>query len=119
MTFAIQHCLLYPDRAPSVEPTIDFTKALQLDFEAPNYERYPCLRLAYEALRSGGVAPAIYNAANEVAVERFLDKEIAYLDIPKIIEHSLSKVELIETPSLDQLLETNNETRLTAKALHV
>ncbi|MEC8333809.1 MAG: 1-deoxy-D-xylulose-5-phosphate reductoisomerase [Verrucomicrobiota bacterium] len=119
MTFAIQHCLLYPDRAPSVEPTIDFTKALQLDFEAPNYERYPCLRLAYEALRSGGAAPAIYNAANEVAVERFLNKEIAYLDIPKIIEHSLSKVELIETPSLDQLLETNNEARLTAKALHV
>ena len=119
MTFAIQHCLLYPDRAPSVEPTIDFTKALQLDFKAPNYERYPCLRLAYEALRYGGAAPAIYNAANEVAVERFLAKEIAYLDIPKIIEHSLGKVELINKPSLDQLLETNNEARITAKALHI
>ena len=119
MTFAIQHCLLYPDRVPSVEPTIDFTKALQLDFKAPNYEHYPCLRLAYEALRYGGVAPAIYNAANEVAVERFLAKEIAFLDIPKIIEHSLSKVELINKPTLDQLLETNKEARLTAKILYI
>ena len=119
MTFAIQHCLLYPDRAPSVEPTIDFTKAVRLDFEAPNYERYPCLKLAYEALGSGGAAPAIYNSANEVAVERFLAKEIAYLDIPKIIEHSLNKVELLEAPSLDQLLETNNEARLVAQALHI
>lgn len=117
MTFAIQHCLLYPDRAPSVEPTIDFTKALQLDFEAPNYARYPCLELAYEALRSGGAGPAIYNAANEVAVERFLAKEVAYLDIPKIIEYSLNKVELLVAPSLDQLLETNNEARLTAQSL--
>lgn len=117
MTFAIQHCLLYPDRAPSVEPTIDFTKALQLDFEAPNYARYPCLELAYEALRSGGAGPAIYNAANEVAVERFLAKEVAYLDIPKIIEYSLNKVELLVAPSLDELLETNNEARLTAQSL--
>jgi 1-deoxy-D-xylulose-5-phosphate reductoisomerase len=117
MTFAIQHCLLYPDRAPSVEPTIDFTKALQLDFEAPNYARYPCLELAYEALRSGGAGPAIYNAANEVAVERFLAKEVAYLDIPKIIEYSLNKVELLVAPSLDQLLETNIEARLTAQSL--
>lgn len=117
MTFAIQHCLLYPDRASSVEPTIDFTKALQLDFEAPNYARYPCLELAYEALRSGGAGPAIYNAANEVAVERFLAKEVAYLDIPKIIEYTLNKVELLVAPSLDQLLESNNEARLTAQSL--
>ena len=84
MTFAIQHCLLYPERAPSVTPSIDFHKAFSLDFSPPEYAKYPCLQLAYNALRIGDAAPAIFNAANEVAVERFLAKEISYLDIPKL-----------------------------------
>lgn len=115
MTFAIQHCLLYPDRAPGVEPTTDFRKTFSLDFKAPDYTRYPCLQLAYDALRTGGAAPAIFNAANEIAVERFLAKEIAYLDIPKLIEHSLTKVASHSEPSLDQLLQTDTETRALAQ----
>lgn len=115
MTFAIQHCLLYPDRAPGVEPTTDFHKTFSLDFKAPDYTRYPCLQLAYDALRTGGAAPAIFNAANEIAVERFLAKEIAYLDIPKLIEHSLTKVASHSEPSLDQLLQTDTETRALAQ----
>jgi len=116
MTFAIQHCLLYPDRAPGAEATTDFGKAFSLDFKAPDYTRYPCLELAYDALQAGGSAPAIFNAANEVAVERFLAKEIAYLEIPKIIEHSLSHINSLAQPSLDQLFQTDTETRAVAQA---
>lgn len=116
MTFAIQHCLLYPDRAPAVETTTDFKNPFSLDFKAPDYARYPCLQLAYDALHAGGGAPAIFNAANEVAVERFLAKEIAYLDIPKLIEHSLKKVESPDAPGLNQLFQIDSETRAVARA---
>ena len=117
MTFAIQHCLLYPDRAPGVEPSMDFGKTFQLDFKAPDFTRYPCLQLAYDALRAGGAAPAIFNAANEVAVERFLAKEIAYLKIPKLIEHSLTQVTALTRPTLNQLFDTDTETRALARNL--
>ena len=116
MTFAIQHCLLYPDRAPSVTPSIDFRKAFSLDFTPPEYAKYPCLQLAYNALRAGDGAPAIFNAANEVAVERFLAKEISYLEIPQLIEHSLSQVVSPSSPSLDQLFQIDTETRDLAQA---
>lgn len=116
MTFAIQHCLLYPDRAPSVGPTTDFRTTFSLDFKAPDYTKYPCLQLAYQALRTGGAAPAIFNAANEVAVERFLAKEIAYLEIPQLIEHSLSQVASPDRPSLAQLFQIDTETRTIAQA---
>ena len=116
MTFAIQHCLLYPDRAPSVMPSTDFCKAFSLDFTPPEYAKYPCLQLAYNALRAGDAAPAIFNAANEVAVERFLAKEISYLEIPQLIEHSLTQVFSPSSPSLDQLFQIDTETRDLAQA---
>ena len=116
MTFAIQHCLLYPERAPSVTPSIDFHKAFSLDFSPPEYAKYPCLQLAYNALRIGDAAPAIFNAANEVAVERFLAKEISYLDIPKLIEYSLTQIVSPLSPSLDQLFQIDTETRDVAQA---
>ena len=116
MTFAIQHCLLYPDRAPSVTPSTDFRKAFSLDFTPPEYAKYPCLQLAYNALRAGDAAPAIFNAANEVAVERFLAKEIRYLEIPQLIEHSLTQVVSPSSPSLDQLFQIDTETRDLAQA---
>ena len=116
MTFAIQHCLLYPDRAPSVMPSTDFCKAFSLDFTPPEYAKYPCLQLAYNALRAGDAAPAIFNAANEVAVERFLAKEISYLEIPQLIEHSLTQVVSPSSPSLDQLFQIDTETRGLAQA---
>lgn len=111
MTFAIQHCLLYPERAPGVEPTTNFKNPFSLDFRAPDDARYPCLRLAYEALSTGGAAAAIFNAANEVAVERFLSKQIAYLEIPKLIEHCLGSIENRPAPSLEELLQTDAATR--------
>jgi len=116
MTFAIQHCLLYPDRAPGVEATTNFRKSFSLDFKAPDYAKYPCLQLAYDALYKGGAAPAIFNAANEIAVERFLAKEISYLEIPKLIEHSLHHIDAPARPSLEQLFQTDTDTRELAKA---
>lgn len=111
MTFAIQHCLLYPERAPGVEPTTDFREPFSLDFRPPAAERYPCLALAYEALRLGGAAPAIYNAANEVAVSRFLGKAIGFLDIPRVIEQCLQQSRSGPDPSLDDLFAIDSETR--------
>ena len=86
------------------------------DFSPPEYAKYPCLQLAYNALRIGDAAPAIFNAANEVAVERFLAKEISYLDIPKLIEYSLTQIVSPLSPSLDQLFEIDTETRDVAQA---
>jgi len=116
MTFAIQHCLLYPDRAPSVTPSTDFRKAFSLDFTPPDFAKYPCLQLAYDALHAGDAAPAIFNAANEIAVERFLAKEIRFLEIPKLIEYSLSQIASPSSPSLDQLFQIDSETREVAQA---
>jgi 1-deoxy-D-xylulose-5-phosphate reductoisomerase len=116
MTFAIQHCLLYPDRAVGTEPTLDFSETMQLDFKAPDLNRYPCLRLAYEAMRTGGTAPAIFNAANEVAVERFLAKDIGYLEIPQVIEHTLYTVDCATVKDLDALLHIDCEARRVARA---
>ena len=111
MTFAIQHCLLFPDRAQSATPSTNFRKAFSLDFTPPDLAKYPCLQLAYHALRVGNAAPAIFNAANEVAVERFLANEIRYLEIPQLIEHSLSQIFSPINPSLDQLFQIDAETR--------
>lgn len=111
MTFAIQHCLLFPDRAHSVTPSTSFRKAFSLDFTPPDFAKYPCLQLAYDALRAGNAVPAIFNAANEVAVERFLAKEIRYLEIPQIIEHSITHIVSPSCPSLDQLFQIDIETR--------
>ena len=116
MTFAIQHCLLYPERAPGVDATTSFKDAFSLDFRPPEFERYPCLQLAYDALKIGGAAPAIFNAANEIAVERFLDKQIAYLDIPKVIGHCLEQVTGESAPTLDQLFSIDAETRTLARS---
>lgn len=116
MTFAIQHCLLYPERAPGVESTTDFKQAFSLDFYPPDFKRFACLQLAYDSLRAGGAAPAIFNAANEVAVERFLRKELGFLDIPKVIGHCLDQFGKTATPSLDQLFSLDAETRTLARS---
>lgn len=111
MTFAIQHCLLYPDRAPGAQPTLDFAQAMQWDFRAPDLARYPCLRLAYDALKAGGSAPAIFNAANEIAVARFLNHEIDYLAIPTLIEHALEKIPAKAPDTIDDLFAIDQQTR--------
>jgi 1-deoxy-D-xylulose-5-phosphate reductoisomerase len=116
MTFAIQHCLLYPDRAPGVDATTDFRNPFQLDFQAPDFKRFPCLQLAYEAMRNGAAAPAIFNAANEVAVERFLANELTYLDIPRVIDHTLDTINPAPAATLEALLDIDTEARAVARA---
>ena len=115
MTFAIQHCLLFPNRAHSVTPSTNFRKAFSLDFTPPDFDKYPCLQLALDALRAGNAFPAIFNASNEVAVERFLAKKIRYLEIPQIIEHCISHIYSPSCPSLDQLFQIDVEAREVAQ----
>lgn len=116
MTFPIQHALLYPDRAPvPVDAPLALDKAFTLDFRPVDLERFPCLRLAREAMSAGGTAPAVFNAANEVAVAAFLDGRVPFLAIPRIIEHTLAAVRLLEPNTLDQVLAVDLEARRTAQ----
>lgn len=116
MTFPIQHALLYPNRAPGVESTLDFTKLLGLEFRPVDNSRYPCYRLALEALKAGGVAPAVYNAANEVAVAAFLAERMSFLAIPRVIEHTLAGIQNIEPDTLATVLSVDAEARRVARA---
>jgi 1-deoxy-D-xylulose-5-phosphate reductoisomerase len=93
MKHAIQYALTYPKRQKNCLEPLDFTQLSRLDFEPPDFEKFPCLRLAYDALRIGGTMPAVLNAANEIAVEAFLDNKIRLSDIPKIIESVMSEHE--------------------------
>lgn len=112
MTFPIQQCLLYPERMQAVEPTIDFKQAFKLEFSAPDFARYPCLKMAYQSLRAGETAPIVFNAANEIAVQRFLQNEIPYLAIPHSIDQALDHFG--STPagsSIEDRLQIDAETR--------
>lgn len=111
MTFAIQHCLLYPDRGASVVEPLDFSQAMQLDFKAPNLQRYPCFALARRAMEACGVATGIFNAANEVAVEAFVSGKIRFVEIPTIIEKTLDSIENTEPSSLDEVLHYDQQAR--------
>jgi 1-deoxy-D-xylulose-5-phosphate reductoisomerase len=89
MRIPIQYALTYPDRWNSPLPSLDLCRLPKLEFMEPDLEKFPCLRLAYKALRMGGTAPAVLNAANEVAVDSFLNNGIAFHEIPQIIESVL------------------------------
>jgi 1-deoxy-D-xylulose-5-phosphate reductoisomerase len=115
MTFALQHTLLYPDRSEGVIDTLDFSQVMQFDFRPPDIGRFPCLRLAREALISGGTAPAAFNASNEEAVSAFLENRIEYLTIPIIIERTLETVSCFEPQNLDQVLEFEASARQVAR----
>ncbi|HLA64323.1 MAG TPA: 1-deoxy-D-xylulose-5-phosphate reductoisomerase, partial [Rhodothermales bacterium] len=93
MRVPIQYALSYPARWPAPHPRIDWATTARLDFEAPDRARFPCLDLAYDALARGGTAPAVLNAANEVAVARFLRREVGFCDIPRLIEAALRAVD--------------------------
>jgi 1-deoxy-D-xylulose-5-phosphate reductoisomerase len=116
MTFPIQHALLYPERAPAgTDAPLPLDKALALDFRPVDEIRYPCLRLARDAMAAGGTAPAVFNAANEVAVAAFLQNRVPFLAIPRIIEHTLASVKLIDPTTLDQVMAVDAEARRVAQ----
>lgn len=92
MRVPIAYALAYPERIYSGASALDLTQIGQLQFEKPDYERFPCLKLAYDALYEGGVTPAILNAANEVAVQAFLDKQLTFRKISEVVARTIDKV---------------------------
>ena len=111
MRLPILYALAYPNRRPLNGEFLDFTKLKQITFEAPSFERFPALKLAYEIGRKGGNAPTVFNAANEVAVADFLAGKIRYTDIYETIARAVDTVPYIADASLDDIFETEQETR--------
>jgi 1-deoxy-D-xylulose-5-phosphate reductoisomerase len=99
MRLPIQYACSYPDRWDAALPPLDLTRAGRLDFHAPALDRFPCLGLAYRALRAGGTLPVVLNAANEVAVEAFLEQKLGFTAIPRVIERTMNahQVESVST----------------------
>ncbi|SEP58145.1 1-deoxy-D-xylulose-5-phosphate reductoisomerase [Piscibacillus halophilus] len=112
MRIPIQYALTYPNRFPfnSSEP-LDLVKIGQLNFKEMSFERFPCLRMAYEAGRIGGSLPTVLNAANEEAVSLFLQDRITFLEIEELIEKELERHHVIKEPDLDTILELDQEIR--------
>jgi 1-deoxy-D-xylulose-5-phosphate reductoisomerase len=107
MRTPIAHALAWPERIASGVAPLDLFATARLDFEAPDTLRFPCLRLAYEALQQGGTAPAILNAANEIAVEAFLQGRLPFLHIPRLIEQVLGDVTSRATSCLQDVVEAD------------
>ena len=111
MKVPIIYALTYPDRLPLSTQRIDWTKSRELTFEPIDYGKFPCLKLAMDVINDVDLAPAILNAANEIAVQRFLNKEISYISIPKIVEKSLETLTDSTEISLTNLINIDKETR--------
>ncbi|WP_293934125.1 1-deoxy-D-xylulose-5-phosphate reductoisomerase [Iodobacter sp.] len=117
MRTPISYGLAYPERIEAGVPSLDFFSVGRLDFEAPDLTRFPCLQLAFDALAVGGAAPAILNAANEVAVDGFLNKALRFTDIPVLIESVLGQcVVTSSAESLEALLGADQAARMAARA---
>ena len=106
MRLPIQYALYYPERRELNTERLDFYELANITFEKPDMETFKGLKLAYEAAARGGNIPTALNAANEVAVARFLDRKIKYLDIPDIIEYAMNEVDYINNPTVEQILST-------------
>ncbi len=117
MRTPIAHSLAYPERVEAGVPWLELAKIGQLTFEAPDFARFPCLRLAYQALAVGGAAPAILNAANEEAVAAFLERRIPYLGIAATLEATLGRLSGLPAGSLEDLMAADGEARRTAREL--
>lgn len=111
MRTPIAYALGYPDRIESGVASLNLLEIAKLEFEAPDVKRFPCLQLAYDALQLAGTAPAILNAANEVAVAAFLDKKIHFLDIPSLIANALDNIKTTPVTTLEQLIAVDAEAR--------
>ena len=117
MKVPILYALTYPDRINYPNETLDYKKPINISMEPVDYQRFPCINLAIECVKKGGVKPAVLNASNEVAVERFLNREIGYIQIPEIIELSLQNIDSNSELTPDLLYEVDRETRKFANRL--
>ncbi|NMB33812.1 MAG: 1-deoxy-D-xylulose-5-phosphate reductoisomerase [Clostridium sp.] len=111
MKLPIQLALTYPKRLPNKFAKLDFAKYNSLTFASPDMETFPCLRLAYDALRLGGTMPAVLNAANEKAVQLFIENKIRFLDIPRVIEKAMGDHCVKMDPSLCDIIEVDSWVR--------
>ena len=117
MRLCIGYALSYPERLPQAFGQIDWTSLARLEFEQPDLAAFPCLRLAYEAGQAGQTAPAALNAANEVAVQAFLDGQIRWLDIAAVLEAALSRHENAVAAEVADVLEADRQARLAASEI--
>ena len=110
MKIPIQYALSYPNHIKTNWEPLDLVKIKSLTFESVNYERFPCIKLAYESLAKGGTSSSVLNVANEQAVYRFLKKEIGFMEIPKLIEIAMDNHDWTEDPSIDDILSLEDWT---------
>jgi len=110
MKLPIQYALFYPERRPMNGKKVDFYELGQITFEKPDMETFTGLKLAFEASKTGGSMPTVYNAANEKAVSLFLDKKIKFLEIPELIKASMEAHRTIQLPNVDEILQAEAET---------
>ena len=111
MRTPIAHALAWPERIESGVESLNIFDVARLDFEAPDYERFPCLRLAIEAMKQGGSSPTVLNAANEVAVQAFIDGDLAFIDIANVIEFALSEISTQPVGDLKTILDIDSLAR--------
>ncbi len=119
MKVPIQYALTYPKRVHNSFPKINFFEHSDLTFEKPKTDKFPCLGLAYRAIKTGGTMPAVLNGANEIAVARFIDREISFTDIPKLIETAMNAYNVKYNYTLDDVLEADKWAREFTKSLEV
>src|ERR1041385_4582851 len=111
----IQYALTYPERCAADLPPLNLTQLSSLHFEKPDVERFPCISLAYRALRTAGTLPAAMNAANEEAVHAFIDERISFSDIPRVIESVMDGHRQTDAGELDLVLEADRTSRAAAR----
>jgi 1-deoxy-D-xylulose-5-phosphate reductoisomerase len=116
MRTPIAHALGWPERIASGVESLDILRAARLDFEAPDAARFPCLGLARAAAEAGGTAPAALNAANEVAVEAFLQRRLSFLEIPEVIERVMARHATAPANTLEDVLSADDWARREAQA---
>ncbi len=115
MRTAIAYGLSWPDRVDSGVPPLDLIAMARFDFEKPDLDVFPCLALAFHALKLGGIAPTVLNAANEIAVAAFLNEKLSFLEIPAVIESTLSVFSAEPASDLDVLMAVDNKARIKAQ----
>jgi len=117
MRVPIAYSMAWPERFDSGVEPLNIFDVRRMDFEEPNLERFPCLRLAYQAINKGGTMPTVLNAANEIAVDAFLNEQIRFTDIPVIIAQCMEKFEVKPADTLDIILEADQQARLVSRQI--
>jgi len=114
MCFPIQYAVTWPERVPNNLPPLDFAGLARLDFEEPRWDDFPALHLAKQAGESGGTLPVVLNAANEVAVDAFLNEKLSFPGIWETVADTMSRHELLEHPSLGEIIDADQWARQAA-----